>query len=814
MKINQLQASGQKLVKRIRINIWFAFAWGRRQKQIVQEGSNWILRGGVIFACIAAAYLLPRVLPPSTSGSSWMTVLLSAAAMAGGIIAIVFSLSTFSLQNSAELFSSEFFERYAYDWKDKLTYWFIASAVLLLFVGAVAIDGPSSVSRNHHSLAILALLLSVGAIFILVEWQYESVRKRVNPLYALRFLEDQAGQLLQRMHRAAVDASKLVKLQQAELSDEAALARVYNIGLQSALGAFDRRLEVLSDVALRLASKQDSFAAKRGFDSIARLLGDYLEARKGSSLMLPTNIPLAFESDSSNLLRRTFERMNAAGEGFMSRGQSDIAAHLVTVYEALADKARSIRFLGGQRNENPIFSDIQGYHRQYIDTAVRKKDLEVVFQGSRVLGTMAHWAVEKNLNFVLSAIQNDLVHVAQVGILNRATYITQNSFDAWLNIIDRAFATGYEPLEHEIGAALRNITGTTALYHQAIKSGLVAGDFSDHMLLARPYDGLLGIVAAVVRKHDELADAQLQARYRRKIIDLFEELNRSLRTLSEQLRSCDSPVIGPIGRLLFASNRFILHLIGRPEFVDVRDELQKRLQWNVHLPEFFFHHAETIRDGLLERELSDSVVRTGILLLSDAGDQKTIKDCIDAISSIASSCLKKKTAGYGFDEPRMMLGVCYLGILARKHGFESLWVHAGLKIYEFEGAYTKKYVKDVKLPEGVDRNSVIGLPREDQLFLELFRWESEFDHRRLNDMRLGTSADEMMFDLVTRADIHRFMYEVWESYPASSPISAEVRERRQRKALNERIVRALRQALAQKQRAAEIVLAGSESPTS
>lgn len=799
--VNRLTAFQDKLIRKWRIGLWFASAWSGRQRRRLQEGSNWLLRGGVVVGCLASAFFLPRLISPTTIGSSWMTVLLSAAAMAGGIIAIVFSLSTFSLQNSADLFSSEFFERYAYGWKDKLTYWSIVGAVLVLFVGAVAIDGPTALNRQHFELALLVLLLAVAVIFVLIDWQYESVRRRVNPLYALQFLEGQIGRFLRRMHRAAVDASRLVKLERAELADEAALARVYQIGLQSSLGAFDRQLEVLSDVSLRLASKQDLFAAKRGFDSIARLLGEYLDARKGSSVMLPTSIPLAFESDSSDLLRRTFERVNAAGESFMTRGQSDIAAHLVGFYEMLADKARAIIFLGAPRNENPIFSDIQGYHRKYLDSAVRRKDLEVVFQGSRVLGKMAHWAVQHNLNYVLSGIQRDLQHVAQVGILNRSTFITQNCFDAWINIIHQAFANRYEPLQHEIGESLGNISGTVVLFHQGIKSGYVASDFSNHLALARPYDALPGVITGAVQGYDRLSDAQQQRGYRRDLVELFEELNRSLRTLSEQLRSCDSPVIGPIGRLLFTSNRILLDLIGRQEFIDVRDELQRHLRWNVHLPEWFFHHAEAIKGGILHRELSDSVVRTGLLVLENGGDQETVKDCIDATVSIASSYLKKKSEGYGFDEPRLMLGVCYLGILALKRGIEPLWVHAGLKIYEFEEAYRKKYVKGVKLPEGVDRNSVIGLPREDQLFFELFRWASEFDHRRLNNLRLGTSADEMMFDLVGRVEIDWFLNEIWGTIPANSPILGQVRNRLQRKVLNARLVTLLRVILAQKQSA-------------
>ena len=725
-----------------------------------------------------------------------MAILLSAAAMAGGIIAIVFSLSTFSLQNAADLFSSEFFSRYSYGWKDKLTYWSIVGVVLLMFSGGATLGGFTALSRQAIDTTLLALVFAITVIFALVDWQYETVRNRVNPLYALCFIEKESRTFLKRMHEAANDAARLVKLMRADLPDNAAIAHVYQVGLESSLGAFDRHLEILSEVCIRLALKQDSYAAKRGFDSLARLLCAYIEVRKGSSVLLPTEFPLAFRSDSSEFLGRTLERLNTAGEGFMIQGQSDLAAYLVRVYEALAEKARSVAFLNARRNENPIFFEIQGYHRQYIDCAVRRKDMEAVFQSSRVLRQMAQWAAQSNANYVLSALQNDLAYVAQIGIVNRMTFITQNCFDAWVTIIIESLKSGSNVLEHEIGGALKKIASTVLFFHQAIKAGLVAGDFTDHLVLVRPYDGLVGVIGGALDRYGKETDPGQKQQYRYDFVSLFEELNRSLRTLSEQLRSCNNPVIGSIGRLLFTCNRLLIDLINRADFEDVRAQLLKQLQWNIHLPYWFFHHSESTDGWAYHRELTDCIIRTGIILLTHGGDRETIEDCIDVTTSIAKACLEKKGKDRDLDEPRIMLGVCYLGILGLKRGLERSWVHAGLKIYEFEDAYTQRYLKNVVLPAGIDKRRVMGLPQEDQLYLELLRWASEFDHRRLNDIRLNTSPDEMMLDLMDQSDIERFMWKVWERIPADSPILKEIEEE-QMKALVMRLATLLKQNILQ-----------------
>jgi len=47
-RIKGLQAFGDKLTKKARVDSRFAAAWIRRQKQNIQERSNWILRGGFL----------------------------------------------------------------------------------------------------------------------------------------------------------------------------------------------------------------------------------------------------------------------------------------------------------------------------------------------------------------------------------------------------------------------------------------------------------------------------------------------------------------------------------------------------------------------------------------------------------------------------------------------------------------------------------------------------------------------------------------------------------------------------------------------
>ena len=122
---------------------------------------------------------------------------------------------------------------------------------------------------------------------------------------------------------------------------------------------------------------------------------------------------------------------------------------------------------------------------------------------------------------------------------------------------------------------------------------------------------------------------------------------------------------------------------------------------------------------------------------------------------------------------------CYLGVLALKHNKQDILTEVGIRIYEFEELFRAKYLTN--LPKEIDPDKVFGLPKKDQLYLEVFHWRDEFRKEKYRSHRILDDAQEMMFEFIDEIDIDRFMFEVWHSIPANSPIDKEIEERFARK---------------------------------
>jgi hypothetical protein len=327
-----------------------------------------------------------------------------------------------------------------------------------------------------------------------------------------------------------------------------------------------------------------------------------------------------------------------------------------------------------------------------------------------------------------------------------------------------------------------------------VKSGYLPDNFSTRLSLSKGYSELPEVIARVANRYFQLTDYndREKTRYRRDIVKLCEELNISLRRLSEGVEDCDSNLADSIGRLMFYLNQLIVELISKPEFGDETADLRTRLAWNVHLPYWFVRHAKAFDGGSNHfHTLTDSVAKTGIVIAEHLQERKLVTDCVDSLSGIATESLGKTKSGYGYDEPRAFVKVCYLGILALKMGWRDVVAAVLAKTRDFETKYWAKYRS--RLPANIDpdNHNVMGLPNKDQLFRELIRWRYDFESDQLSSsLGLRDDAEAMMYELVDAADIDRFLFETWQRMPSDSPVWAEVEER-QRKELVERLIKLL-----------------------
>lgn len=701
--------------------------------------------------------------------------LVAIGAMSGGAIAIVFTISIFMLQSAADMYSSQYFEVYIHDWKEKIIYFLVIIITILFFGGGLFVGGMDAekfIPKDISSFIVIVSLFLVGIVFALIDWQYKTVRLKINPSNALSFLEKQGSKFLSRVQKDAQQIADVMKARDKALTENEALAKTYNLLLKPRILELDRHLENIIEISLKLSDKQEVGTTKRGLNAFYNVLAKYLEIRKTSSIAMASGIAfLAVESDSQRFLFDNFDRLNKAGEKWMKEGKDVIATHILAIYESLATKAKDITFIG-RAGGNPILgSTIIGCLEGYIDLGMRYKNLEVVFQSIDKLGNIAVIASEVGLDAELKGIQDKLFAIAMYGVREKQTIITDQCNLNILKIMGAVFASKKIIARHQYDTGLKHLASIAQYIFIARQAGHLPSDFGSSFALTKGYDGLYELIIRILNYYTTLTEDREKKNFRSDITHFFDELYRSLRTLSEDLKHCDNLLTESIGRLLFNVNDIIIQLIEDAEFADQKSELLKQLGWNIHLPPWFANYSTKFDAGSNNfGSLTEAVAKTGILVAEKLQDKKLVVACIHSLGSMTDHAIEKGADSHGYDEPRILEKACYLGILALKKGWKDVFAEVVVQILNFSPKYEKKYFSNI--PAHIDQEKLS--PKKDQLYVELMKWRDDFDYERLNGSGIRDDAESMMYPLVEISDIDWFIYRAWGKWSADSPINNDI----------------------------------------
>jgi hypothetical protein len=813
MKIHlMLTATADYLRYHFLLTTWNLRQKCRRLALWLRTFSDWFKRIVILAASLILARLILMFVDLSLLRAETLSgYFIAAGAMTGGILAIVFSISIFAQQSATDLSSSGYFEDYTRGWNEKLIYILIVVATLLFFAMGVLLNGRAVGNLLKQASIYLSLML-IGVIFILIDWQYQNVSRKLSPLKAITYLQSQALKFLKGTHKDAKRIATMVKAKQKDASDNIALGSAYNRYLQPHLDFLDRQIENLFEIAARLSARQEVMTTNRAFTAAFAILNEYLDIRKTSSFAFMSSVSfLAVESDSQSFLGKSFERFNSAGDRFIKEGRTENATHIVEIYKALAVKAGEIAF--PQRYyENPIFDQVSGYLGFYIKFAEQQNSQDVVLSGSRAFANLAAVALKSGLQTSLLAVQKNLHEIAVFGITSKATFITDECVAGWQSILEGLFQHKFFGAEHQISEALEKMGQTTQLMHLAVTTGILPNDFITKTSLSKPYDEMNLLLSSILKVYFEgLTESEDKSFYRRHLIELLEQIYWNVRNLSEKIPLIEGTLTTSIGNLLFNLDAMMIQLLDESSFAEVDEDLRKQLYSFIHLPGYLFNQPDSLKVNRFE-SLTESAAKAGILCFQRKREDKLVLACVQSLYWMVKKGLEKSKEGYGYDEPRAMLKICYLGVLALKQKRRDILTEVGVSIYEFEERFREKYFTN--LPPGIDpdKDNVIGLPRKDQLFWETYHWRDEFGREKHNQHRIMRDAQDMMYDLINENDIDRFMWEVWHSIPGDSPLEKEVKDVVARQVQVARLIRTLKTGNASGMQPATVKAVAPEKP--
>jgi len=764
-----------------------SFLWTiriRRLSYTVPQHTKLIRRAFLVICAVVIAYFLMQFTDPVTAQISSFTDYLSTiGAMVGGVLAVVFSLTIFGQQSILDVHSTKLLHRYVYGaWEKSI---FLGVSLITLFFFAASRWTANAVQPNPvaYTILIYSSCILIAIVFLLVDTLYQRVSSKSSSAEIFGFLKKESTSVLKKIEKYTcrlVDVGVAeAKVKKQDVSAALLKAQSRAVIYKTYKAELDEKIKVVYEITIRLIGRKEYEPANNGLRVLHDIIQQYLLLVSDSSTSQSANSSslgvfgmLARQSDSVDFLNTNMDRIARIGEQNILNENVQNLQLVTDVFKSLVSQAETIKHVGNDA-ENYILPLIIGYQTQYLEFAIRQNNLEAVWQTTQALDDMAASAVRGKSQQAQLQIRESIDKIVLFGIKNDRSFVINECLNAVMVSIMASFKDPMPYMYTSIDDSLKQLAAKTELIHIATKAGVLTDKFATTFF----FDQWLIYFPVIINQYTQITDQREKDSYREKLIKTLEDLKKMLRRLSENIKDVDNPLVEVIGRTIDAMGGYLLFFLNQPDYANEENEIERVLYGYIHLPGWFVHHSPTFGKNNRNRSLIEAVAKIGISLFENHRDERLIEACVDSLFALVKALFEKNPDSYLFDEARVMVKVCYLGILARKHGMKGLYASVRVKILEFNQLYATAYQKQLnqvptELREKIETGRIIGFPDKERLKQEVYSWRNEIYRDTSGGMsRMMGDSSGLMQDVVTIEDIDWFMWEVWGEIDAYSPIS-------------------------------------------
>ncbi len=687
--------------------------------------------------------------------SDALTFFTAVAAMIGGILAIIFSLSILLMGNAAERIPVGFYETAAKDNVHDLIFFLITACALVVFSFSL-LFGNLGLGLSTASLQLSLIL--VGFVFYLTFILYQRVRTRLNPNNVLKIASEQALHKIESIYKRAQEIANVLMKQpklDKKVTKQEALATSFQY-MQPEFAYINSRLNYLFDYHDRLVSTNERSSALQVLQVITSILQKYFEVRKDSSFVLPAGFVLATTSDSRAFLTPPLERLVAVGENYMRENDNQGITQVINIFVQLSQSASQINYLTKRKVESPIMEQCRGYLDQLLQSAIKFKYQEALFQGAVAYGQIAPIAIKQNLHYEFISIYGMLDKIAFSALGNKYNVVLGEVINTYNSILTQLITSKYFNLEMELGSLWEHLRQIIYYAYLSMMAGALDSSFVMQTNLSNPFENTSSLIFQIAKAANSAKKEDDRKEWKGIFFVVVEELRSTLRYISEKMKNPNHLLVNTFGNLIADIGCLLLDLTEDEKWQQDKEELLKQVGWYIFQTEWFTHDVEKIRKDQSLDSLVEAAAKIGIRALQKNQDQ-VAKDAIKIISNFANKMLTKEAGdSFGFTEPRIMKRACFIGILALKQDKMEIVNYLKEFINPFEKAYAKKWFSDV--PEGVKLSS----PTEKQLMMEVHGLVEAIRDRYNRVPMLGRSS-EIIVRIVNEEDVNKFIWEVWKA---------------------------------------------------
>lgn len=625
------------------------------------------------------------------------------AGIIGASIAIIFSFSTFILQSTADLFSTQYLNKFVKNAKEKIFFW------LLVFLTIASFFTP--IFLKKYVLEILVIILFIAFYFIYT--LYKELRERINPETTLKKIRKDAIKELEKTNKKfkkhAHIQNKIFKYEKE--NKDFSLDVQYKINRNWHLIALEN-VKYLFEIGLRLLAKNEINSFNLTLKYIHDIYLKHLDLRNGYFIRMPASFWGTYSFDDEGFTARILEYLQSMGDRIIQEKRKENIYFLLKIYESILNYSLNIKYADknlGAYKENPLVNLISAYYIGFIEKLLKSKENDWIWESIKSVSSVSNFVLQKTDNYFLCSQINQIISKISISCLaeNQETFLKE-LVNIYFNQIQIAW-NRYEHNDIFWKDLFKELKKNILLLSIASNLSLSISD-----LFISFHTWQVNIINLITETKEEKEKKENLDKFIRLLKRWSDFLLDFARDIGLENKQVGLSIIQSID-----NNLRIVYGI-RNKFSDIDLEETYKTQFNTlswyfqktdKIEESFLFNLEQVLEILL-REIRNNLKRK----IFDSEHQ------IDLYIRLIEQHFEKVTLGYGYNHPRVIEKLVYLGLLLHKYKKTDQEENIVTKIDELNKKYlefNKEYF-ELKLK----KENIMG-PDEFQLCKEIHDLEND-----------------------------------------------------------------------------------------
>src|SRR3989344_714670 len=316
----------------------------------------------------------------------------ASAGIIGASIAIIFSFSTFILQSTADLFSTQYLNKFIQDKKEKYIFWTLVILTVASFLTPIFVQ-----------YSVIEILLSILFLaFLLIYSLYKELRERINPETTLARIRNDA---IRQLEYASKELKKQAHIQNKIFKYEGenqnlSLAIQYKSNPSWNVLPLEN-VKYLYEIGLRLLSKNEINSFNLTLRYIHDIYLKHLNLRNSHIIRVPASFWGTYTFEDEGVTAKILEYFESISNRIIQDKRKENIYFLLNIYESVITNLLVFKYADnnlGARGENPVLSLVLGYYLGLIAMLVQTKEKDWLWESIKSISKVSNTLLSSEYN--------------------------------------------------------------------------------------------------------------------------------------------------------------------------------------------------------------------------------------------------------------------------------------------------------------------------------------------------------------------------------------------------------------------------------